>query len=78
MKLKQLKTGDKFSFVNQQNKKYPTWIVEGQYPNKGKTTIYSEKMASGKAEPILVENWHEVRLIQKKSYKISHNVKLNK
>ena len=75
-KLCDLKEGDRFRFADPKNKKVKSWVVEGQYPVNHITTVFSEK--SGKIkneEPIAVRDSHEVILLEKTAYSISHQIK---
>lgn len=75
-KLRDLKEGDRFRFANPKNKQVQSWVVEGQYPVNRITTVFSEK--SGKIkneEPIAVRDSHEVVILKKNAYGISHQIK---
>ena len=78
MKLKELHEGDKFTFVRPINKIRDNWVVEGQYPKKKITTVYSEQYAHDGNDPIAVNDSHEVKLIQKGAYSIYHKVNKGK
>ena len=78
MQLKQLQEGDKFMFVTPISKHRKYWIVEGQYPIKKITTVFSEGYASNNHEPIAVNNYHRVVRITPKAYKIAHRVSISK
>ena len=75
-KLRDLNEGDRFKFVKPKNEKVKSWVVEGQYPVNHITTVFSEKSGGIKnEEPIAVRDSHEVILIKKSAYEISHQIK---
>lgn len=75
-KLRDLNEGDRFKFVKPKNEKIKSWVVEGQYPVNHITTVFSEKSGEIKnEEPIAVRDSHEVILIKKSAYEISHQIK---
>lgn len=75
-KLRDLNEGDRFKFVKPKNEKVKSWVVEGQYPVNHITTVFSEKSGEIKnEEPIAVRDSHEVILIKKSTYEISHQIK---
>lgn len=74
MKLSELKEGDKFCFVKARRKPQgKPYIVEGQYPLKKITTVFSEEriMTPG-IEPIAVNNTHDVKLLLRAAYNTVH------
>ena len=75
-KLRDLNEGDRFKFVKPKNEKVKSWVVEGQSPVNHITTVFSEKSGEIKnEEPIAVRDSHEVILIKKSAYEISHQIK---
>lgn len=79
MKLSELKEGDKFCFAKARRKPQgKPYVVEGQYPLKKITTVFSEERITNKGiEPIAVNNSHEVKLLQRSAYSTEHNISRN-
>lgn len=74
--LKDLHEGDRFCFAKARRKPQgKPYIVEGQYPFKKVTTVFSEDRIMNKGiEPIAVNDSHQVILMQRGAYSTMHHI----
>lgn len=77
--LKDLHEGDRFCFAKARRKPQgKPYIVEGQYPLKKVTTVFSEDRIMNKGiEPIAVNDSHQVILMQRGAYSTVHHITKN-